>query len=168
MSEKLDIEALLEIGDLPGVQGEDMIVYEPLKLSEVTSNPQDRKPDLEDDYSLVRRNLHHQAEMIMDAAKIMLETAKNADSPKHMEVFAQLMGSANNVNNAVLKIHKEMKAITDEKVVASSAPQQISNNFENAQVFIGSPSDLMEEVGDQYEAQEAKEKNERVIEHPDS
>lgn len=78
------------------------------------------------------------------------------------------MGSANNVNNAVLKIHKEMKAITDEKVVASSAPQQISNNFENAQVFIGSPSDLMEEVGDQYEAQEAKEKNERVIEHPDS
>ncbi|WP_425476911.1 terminase small subunit [Luteibacter rhizovicinus] len=31
-------------------------------------------------------------------------------------------------------------------------------NIQNATVFMGSPTELMEEVGDAYEAQEAREK----------
>lgn len=82
------LDKILDVSDLPGIDGEKIVVYEPLQLEEVVSNPNNRKPDLEDDYMVVRRSLHHQNQMLMDAAKIFLETAKNADSPRHMEVFS--------------------------------------------------------------------------------
>ena len=96
--EGLDINKLLDISDLPGIDGEEIKVYEPLQLVEVKSNPQNRTPDLEDDYGIVRRNMHFQQQMLMDAAKIFLETAKNADSPRHMELFATLMGQMTPTN----------------------------------------------------------------------
>lgn len=157
MSEQLDITKLLDISELPGIEGEEVAVYEPLVLKEVKSNPNDRKPDLEDDYSVVRKNMHFQQQMLMDAAKIFLETAKNADSPRHMEVFATLMGQMTTTNKEILKLHKEMKDITDEKVTPSTNSPQ-TTNIENATIFMGSPSDLMDEVGDSYEAQERREK----------
>ena len=155
----LDINKLMDITDLPGLTGEEVTAYEPIVLKEVESNPQNRTPDLEDDYSVVRRNLHYQQQMLMDAAKIFLETAKNADSPRHMEVFSTLMGQMTKTNTELLKMHKEMKEITAEQVGTSKgqgAPQ--TTNIENATIFMGSPSDLMDEIGDSYEAQERQEK----------
>lgn len=157
MNEPLDITKLLDIGDLPGINGEDVTPYEPLVLTPVVSNPNDRKPDLEDDYSVVRRNMHHQSEMLMDAAKIFLETAKNSDSPRHMEVFSTLIGQMTSTNKELLRLHKEMKEITNENTsTKGGAPQTM--NIESATVFVGSPSDMMDEFGDAYEAQEAREK----------
>lgn len=158
MSNELDVTKLLDITDLPGLDGEEIPVYEKLELVEVKSNPNDRKPDLEDDYTVVRKNMHFQQQMLMDAAKIFLETAKNADSPRHMEVFATLMGQMTTTNKEILKLHKEMKDITDEKVDTKGQGAVTNNNIENATIFMGSPADLMDEVGDSYEAQEAREK----------
>lgn len=158
MSEVLDMSKLLDIDSLPGIEGEEIPVYEKLELVEVKSNPNDRKPDLEDDYSVVRKNLHFQQQMLMDAGKIFLETAKNADSPRHMEVFATLMGQMTATNKEILKLHKEMKEITDEKVDTKGKGGQQTTNIENATIFMGSPSDLMDEIGDSYEAQERLEK----------
>lgn len=155
--EPLDISKLLDITDLPGISGEEIPVYEKLELVEVKSNPQNRTPDLEDDYGVVRKNMHFQQQMLMDAAKIFLETAKNADSPRHMEVFATLMGQMTTTNKEILKLHKEMKDITAEQVGTKNT-QQPQMNIENATVFLGSPSDLMDEVGDSYESQERLEK----------
>lgn len=157
MSEILDLKTLTDIGDLPGLVGEEIVVYEPLKLEEVNSNPQNRAPDLEDDYKLVRRNMHYQQQMILDAAKIFLETAKNADSPRHMEVFATLMNQMTNGNKELLKLHKEMKDITAEQVGTKGGNNQ-SMNIENANIYVGSPTDMMDELGDSYEAQERQEK----------
>lgn len=157
MNTDLNIAQLMDITDLPGLTGEEIAPYEKLELVEVKSNPNDRKPDLEDDYSVVRKNLHFQQQMLMDAGKIFLETAKNADSPRHMEVFATLMGQMTTTNKEILKLHKEMKEITDEKVTPG-ANQPSTTNIENATIFMGSPTDLMDEIGDSYEAQEAKEK----------
>ncbi|QEG12859.1 putative terminase small subunit [Klebsiella phage vB_KpnM_Potts1] len=158
MSEVLDMSKLLDIDSLPGIEGEEIPVYEKLELVEVKSNPNDRKPDLEDDYSVVRKNLHFQQQMLMDAGKIFLETAKNADSPRHMEVFATLMGQMTTTNKEILKLHKEMKEITDEKVDTKGQGGHQTTNIENATIFMGSPSDLMDEIGDSYEAQERLEK----------
>lgn len=157
MSE-LNIASLMDISELPGIEGEEIEVYAPLELVEVKSNPNDRKPDLEDDYSVVRKNMHFQQQMLMDAAKIFLETAKNADSPRHMEVFATLMGQMTTTNKEILKLHKEMKDITDEKVDTKGQGGQQTTNIENATIFMGSPTDLMDEIGDSYEAQERLEK----------
>lgn len=158
MSEVLDMSKLLDIDSLPGIEGEEIPVYEKLELVEVKSNPNDRKPDLEDDYSVVRKNLHFQQQMLMDAGKIFLETAKNADSPRHMEVFATLMGQMTTTNKEILKLHKEMKEITDEKVDTKGQGGPQTTNIENATIFMGSPADLMDEIGDSYEAQERLEK----------
>lgn len=157
---ELNMASLLDIGDLPGITGEEVVVYEPLQLVEVESNPSNRKPDLENDYTVVRRNMHYQSQMLMDAAKIFLETAKNSDSPRHMEVFSTLIGQMTNTNKELLKLHKDMKDITDEKTHTSNQPQS-QMNIANATVFVGSPSDMMDEIGDAYEAKE----KEKVIEH---
>ena len=146
----LDFKQLLDISDLPGIEGEEIVVYEPLELQEVSSNPADRKPDLEDDYSIVRKNMHYQSQMLLDAAKIFLETAKNADSPRHMEVFATLMGQMTSTNKEMLKLHKEMKDITNE--TTSTKGDTPAMNIANANVFMGSPADMLEEYGDTYEA----------------
>ncbi|BAQ22834.1 terminase small subunit [Edwardsiella phage PEi20] len=159
MSEVLDISKLMDISELPGVEGEEIEVYKPLELIPVESNPQNRTPDLEDDYEVVRRNMHFQSQMLMDAAKIFLETAKNADSPRHMEVFSTLMGQMTKTNTELLKMHKEMKEITAEQVGTSKGQGGTqTTNIENATIFMGSPSDLMDEIGDSYEAQERQEK----------
>lgn len=158
---ELDISKLMDISELPGISGEEIQVYEPLQLIDVDSNPQNRTPDLEDDYIIVRKNMHYQQQMLMDAAKIFLETAKNADSPRHMEVFGALMGQMTTTNKEILKLHKEMKDITAEQVSTKGGSQSV--NIEQATVFMGSPSDLMDEVGDSYEAIEAREKEEKVI-----
>ncbi|AJD81974.1 terminate small subunit [Yersinia phage vB_YenM_TG1] len=157
MNDQLNIAQLLDITDLPGLDGDTVEVYQPLQLIDVESNPQNRTPDLEDDYIVVRKNMHYQSQMLMDAAKIFLETAKNADSPRHMEVFATLMGQMTTSNKELLKLHKEMKEITNEETkTKNSQPQGM--NIQNATIFTGSPSDLMDEIGDCYEAQEAREK----------
>jgi hypothetical protein len=153
MSDVLDMNELLNITDLPGVDGEELVVYEPLELTTVDSNPQNRTVDLEDDYTVVRKNLHFQQQMIFDAAKIFLETAKNADSPRHMEVFSTLMGQMTNTNKEILKLHREMKDITNEQTNVSKdqhAPGSV--NIQNAQVFLGGPSDLMDQEGDAFDA----------------
>ncbi|BBC78232.1 terminase small subunit [Escherichia phage EcS1] len=158
MSDQLDMAKLLDITDLPGLTGEDVVTYEPLVLLPVESNPQNRTPDLEDDYTVVRKNMHFQSQMLMDAAKIFLETAKNADSPRHMEVFSTLMGQMTTTNKELLRMHKEMKEITNEATNTNKNGGQVVQNIENATVFVGSPSDMMDEFGDAYEAQEAREK----------
>jgi hypothetical protein len=153
MTDVLDMNELLNITDLPGVDGEELVVYEPLELTTVDSNPQNRTVDLEEDYTVVRKNLHFQQQMIFDAAKIFLETAKNADSPRHMEVFSTLMGQMTNTNKEILKLHREMKDITNEQTnVSKDQPAPGSVNIQNAQVFLGGPSDLMDQEGDAFDA----------------
>ncbi|WJZ28061.1 terminase small subunit [Serratia phage 92A1] len=153
-----DAQALMDISDIPGFNTDETPVYEPLVLSEVVSNPNDRKPDLEDDYIIVRRNMHHQAEMLMDAAKVMLETSKNSDSPRHMEVFATLMGQVTSTNKEMLKVHKEMKEITNETTNTKSGA---TNNIETA-IFMGSPSDMLEEFGDTYDVRAEQAAREHI------
>lgn len=151
---------ILDVTDLPGMGGEELVVYKALELQDVESNPTNRTPDLESDYTVVRKNMHYQQQMLFDAAKIFLETAKNADSPRHMEVFATLMSQMTNTNKEILKLHREMKDITAETVTAGKSPGAETHgiNINNAQVFVGGPTDLMDQVGDAFET-----KNRNII-----
>lgn len=146
MSE-LNMAELLSLEGLPGLEGEELPVYKPLVLEEVDSNPTNRKPDIEDDYSLVRRNLHFQSQMLMDMAKIALENAKNAESPRHVEVFATLMGQMTATNKELLRVHKDMKDITDEKVITGQVAQQ------QADTFLCSPEDMIEEEQEEKDSE---------------
>ncbi|QJI10794.1 terminase small subunit [Buttiauxella phage vB_ButM_GuL6] len=155
--ENLNLQELLNIDALPGgvESGEDVVVYEKLELKPVESHPADRKPDLEEDYSLARRTAHYMNQMIMDMAEIALHNAKNSESPRHVEVFTGLMNQLNSSNMGLMKIHKEMREITEEKT--TTTPTDKTNekvNIENATVFVGSPTELMQKYGSAYEPKE--------------
>lgn len=145
------LDEILDYTDLPGVGGEELVVYKPLELTDVESNPNDRTLDLNADYAKVRRTLDHQQQMLFDAAKVMLETAKNADSPRHMEVFATLMGQMTTTSTQILKLHKEMKDITSESISTKNPGDDAQVNIQNAQVFVGGPTELMDKIGDAFE-----------------
>lgn len=148
MSDLLDFTSLKDLSGIEGLNGEDVQVYAPLVLQEPISNPNNRKIDQDDDYSLVRRNMHFQTQMMMDMAKIALENAKNADSPRMVEVFSQLMGQMTSTNKEIIRMHKEMKELT------SSEPSILGKvqNDESGEIieFEGSPDELLElELGDE-------------------
>lgn len=148
MNDLLDFTSLKDLSGIEGLNGEDVQVYAPLVLQEPASNPNNRKIDQDDDYTLVRRNMHFQTQMMMDMAKIALENAKNADSPRMVEVFSQLMGQMTSTNKEIIKMHKEMKELT------SSEPSILGKvqNDESGEIieFEGSPDELLElELGDE-------------------
>lgn len=154
--EGLNLQELLNIDSLPGSveTGEDVVVYEKLELVDVQSHPADRKPDLEEDYSLARKTAHHMNQMIMDMAEIALHNAKNSESPRHVEVFTSLMNQLNVSNIGLMKIHKEMREITEEKTTTTGTEKPAGGgemNIENATVFVGSPTELMQKYGSAYE-----------------
>lgn len=150
--QQVDFNKLLDISSIPGFEGGTDVspIYEPLELKKVDSNPEERSSDLNKDYSIVRENMHYQSQMLMDAAKIFLESAKNSDSPRHMEVFAALMGQMTTTNKELLKVHKDMKDITGE------------DNTKKPMMFMSSPSDRMKRLGSSYDALYSKEDEEEI------
>lgn len=149
MNEVLDFNSLKDLSGIDGLNGEDVQVYAPLVLIEPTSNPNNRKIDQDNDYELVRRNMHYQTQMMMDMAKIALENAKNADSPRMVEVFSQLMGQMTTTNKEIIKMHKEMKELAGSATQPIDGQVQLDQDGEVIE-FEGSPDELLEmELGDE-------------------
>ncbi|ADM79853.1 terminase DNA packaging enzyme small subunit [Aeromonas phage phiAS5] len=152
----MDMGKLLDLSGLPGMNFDDSmpVVFEPTVLEPVESHPAERSKDLESDYDLVRQTLNFQQQMLMAMGKIALENAKNSESPKHVDAFVNLMNSMTNVSKEILKVHKEMGAITNETTKTKDAPseQKPTMNIENATVFVGTPAELMAIEGSQSEA----------------
>lgn len=155
--ENLNLQELLSLDNLPGcAEGEEVVVYEKLELIPVESHPGDRKEDLETDYALARKTAHFMNQMMLDMAEIALHNAKNSESPKHVEVFTTLMGQLGMANAGLMKIHREMREITEEKTTTTPKEKEGGNmNIENATVFMGSPTELMAIKGSSYDAKEA-------------
>jgi len=152
------LQEWLSLENIPGAEpGEEVVVYEKLELKEVDSHPGNRTEDLEEDYSTARKTAHYMNQMIMDMAEIALHNAKNSESPKHVEVFTSLMNQLNVSNMSLVKIHKEMKEITEEKTATTKddKPESPNMNINNATVFVGSPTELMQKVGSAYDSRAA-------------
>ncbi|QDH49011.1 small terminase protein [Pantoea phage Phynn] len=159
MSE-LNLSELLNIEGLPGgVEGEEVVVYEKMELVEVESHPSQRNKDLEEDYALARKTTHYMNQMLMSMAEIALHNAKNSESPRHVEAFTSLIGQLQNSTQGFMKLHKEMKEITEEKTPVTpgqSTDDKPNMNIENATVFVGSPTELMKQVGSAYDTKPEK------------
>lgn len=149
----LDMNALKSFDSL-GLPGsfdaeEERVSYDPLVLTPVESHPEDRSLDLQRDYDEARRAIHYQNQMMMDAAKIYLELAKNSESPRFLQAFNGLMQQMSNNNKDLLNIHKDMKKITETPQAKKQETPTAPVNIQNANVFMGSPSDLMDEIEDE-------------------
>ncbi|MGL5306494.1 MAG: terminase small subunit [Aeromonas veronii] len=158
---ELDVNELMTIGDFPGLADgiEDAVVpVEPLQLVSTESNPANRAMDLSDDYKNVRNMLYFQQQMLMEAAKVSLESARTSEAPRTMEVFATLMGQMTTTNKELLRIHKDMKDITSEqtKTDPGSGSSVGTQTITAQNVFLGTPAELMAQVGSQYDSPKKK------------
>lgn len=153
---ELDVNSLMEFGDLPGLATNDtteVVTVEPINLISKKSNPLNRNIDLSEDYSTVRTMLYFQQQMLMEAAKVSLESARTSEAPRTMEVFATLMGQMTATNKELLKMHREMRDITSEHTKTESPTGGTSSQNITAQnVFLGTPAELMNRVGSQYDS----------------
>lgn len=145
----LDMNQLLSLDGFPGTFESDIVAHEPLELVPVESNPENRAFDLVADYEQARRTIHYQNQMLMDAAKIYLELAKNTESPKMLQAFTGLMQQMNTSTREFMNLHKEMKAITEQKTETNNKPAQPAAVIQANNVFVGSASDLLDEVEDE-------------------
>lgn len=156
---------LLSVDDIPDIHG-DIVVIEPFVATDIQSNPAERSVDLSDDYSYARNNMHKMQQMGMEALSVALENARNSDAPRMMEVFATMMSTMTNLNKESLNLHKNMKDITSEQTKTGAGTSQPTQQIGTQNVFVGTPADLMNKVGSQYDAKAEKVINEtEVIEH---
>lgn len=135
---ELDLKELRNIDGLDGLD-DDVVSHPPTILQNVNNNYENRDIDVKSDYELVRRNLHYQAQMLLEASKIFLESAKNADSPRYIEAFTSLMGQMSSTNEKILKIHKDIKEAKEVKEVTAVT--------EDTNYTYMSTSDLLEQSG---------------------
>lgn len=162
---ELDMAQLLSLNDVPGAAQDEDVQESPhpvLELIPVQSHPGNRPADIEVDYATVRQNMHFQQQMIFDMAKICLENAKNSESPRFVDTFSNLMGQFSALNEKMLKMHKDMKDISE----AKPAEDKPTVNIENANVYM-SPTELMASHGDAFDAKE-KIRHEALEEHHES
>ena len=160
MSTKFEnINDAMELVGIPGLNENapfEADVIEPLELKEIESNLDLVSEDFRADYELVRQSYHYQQQMILDAAKIALQNAKENDAPRAMEVFSTLMSMWSSTNKELLKKHKEIKEIQKRQEPTEVAT--VNNTQTNNNIMIGTPADLLREFGSQFD-QTIKEQN---------
>lgn len=151
------IANLLDVSELDETLGEetDEIKLEPFKAKEVKSHPEDMSQDVVDDYSSVRGTMHRQQQMMIEAANVALEFARNTESPRAFEVFSQLMDKLTQLNTGMTKFHHDILDLEKKRRDMEKGSKSVDSgttiiNAEN--VFYGTPSDMMEKEGSQSEA----------------
>lgn len=146
LNDEFSLQNLLDIKGLPGVVGEDVVVYEKLELEQVESHPDDRVADLYEDYKMVRETIRFQRQMLMNISTIALENAKNSESPKQVEAFTKLMSEMTNSISKMMQLHKDINEILNVKPTSSTGTTE-SPTIKADTVFIGTPADLMQQMG---------------------
>ena len=158
MSTKFEnINDAMDLVGIPGLnESAEGSLIEPLELKEIESNLDLVSEDFRTDYELVRQSYHYQQQMILDAAQIALQNAKENDAPRAMEVFSTLMSMWSSTNKELLKMHKEIKEIQKRQEPTEVAT--VNNTQNNNNIMIGTPADLLREFGSQFD-QTIKEQN---------
>lgn len=146
LTDDFNLANLLDIKGLPGVVGEEVVVYEKLELEAVESHPDERVKDLYDDYKFVRETIRFQRQMLMNISTIALENAKNSESPKQVEAFTKLMSEMTSSISKLMQLHKDINEILNVKPAAQSA-EQGTTTIKADTVFVGTPADLMQQMG---------------------
>jgi acetyl/propionyl-CoA carboxylase alpha subunit len=154
MSTKFEnINEAMELAGIPGLNENapfEVDIIEPIVLKEIESNLDLVSEDFRTDYELVRQSYHYQQQMILDAAQVALQNAKENDSPRSMEVFSTLMSMWSSTNKELLKMHREIKEI-QKRQDAELSNTNVNNTQTNNNIMIGTPADLLQEFGSQFD-----------------
>lgn len=153
----LDLSDILDITSVPGIATlEEDSVLPPMELPLVQSNPNDVEQDLDDDYQIIRQTQINQLAMLTEVSKQMVEIVRNSDTPKTVEIFANLMDTVTRTNSAILDNYSKMKKLKNQE----SKPKTTEAEFSEVKTM--SPQELLQHEGtrDDYLVQESfKEEN---------
>lgn len=112
----------------------------PIEINPVYSNPDDREPDINDDYSLVRQTLHKQLQLMDKAAQIALVAMMASSHPRSIEAFSKLMDSISSTSEKLLKNQKDVRDIKGSSGQKTYSPTEKS--------WTGTTTDLLDDLGD--------------------
>lgn len=112
-----------------------------INLSDCNTEPDDKKPllndDLKSDYKYSRANLYSIIEKGQEALNGILELAQESDQPRAYEVAGQLIKSVSDATEKLLDLQKKIKDLEEDK---KSLKNQ--TNVTNNALFIGSTAEL--------------------------
>lgn len=152
----LDLSDILDITTVPGIATlEEDAVLPPMELPVVQSNPDNVEHDLDDDYQIIRQTQINQLAMLTEVSKQMVEIVRNSDTPKTVEIFANLMDTVTRTNSAILDNYSKMKKLKNQE----AKPKAIEANFSEVKTM--QPSELLQQEGtrDDYLVQESFKEN---------
>ena len=152
----LELSDILDITTVPGIASlEEDAVLPPMELPIVQSNPDNVEHDLDDDYQIIRQTQINQLAMLTEVSKQMVEIVRNSDTPKTVEIFANLMDTVTRTNSAILDNYSKMKKLKNQE----SKPKAIEVDFSEVKTM--QPSELLQQEGtrDDYLVQESFKEN---------
>lgn len=115
------------------------------EVTPVISNPNRTSDDVRCDYATVRGSMHMQHQMLLEAARVSLEFARNTESPRAMEAFSAIMKQLSEVNLGMTGFHNEMMKLEEQRRKLEG--QDSNKVIESEGMFYGNPADLMEQEG---------------------
>jgi len=114
----------------------------PIELIPTKSNPLNRGLDINDDYIFARESLRNSIQLMDKASREALIAIMESRHPKSVEAFAALMGQFTTASEKLMKLQTDMNKASG----INNTPNIPSNPA--FQIFSGSSSDLLDEVGD--------------------
>jgi len=108
----------------------------------------DKKKDVDNDYTYSRAVLYDLIEKGRGALEDMLEVARESEHPRAFEVLSGLIKNTADVNDKLLDLNKKHKDISTDPF------NQVENGTTNNNVFIGSTTDLQRMLQDVHKKEE--------------
>ena len=108
------------------------------KIVKATIPEEQKKNDLDKDYSDVRGNLKELIQKGSAAIDGILNLANETEQPRAYEVLAQLIKTVSETNKDLLNMHNQMKTIKGEPQQTNNSGNKITNNS----IFVGSTAEL--------------------------
>lgn len=101
-----------------------------------------KQSNLDDDLVHARNNLYELSKLSMDAIEIMMSLAKDSESPRAMEVLANMLKQQADLNTTLVDLHKKEKDIrrVDPKDVGPALPGPTTNTQNN--LYVGTTAEL--------------------------
>ena len=108
----------------------------------------DKKKDVDNDYTYSREVLYDLIEKGRGALEDMIEVARESEHPRAFEVLSGLIKNTADVNDKLLDLNKKHKDINAEPL------KQVEGGTTNNNVFVGSTADLQRMLQDVHKKEE--------------
>lgn len=151
------------IDDLSGEECEDTKFHPPICVNrdelDITHDESVRE-NAKDDYEFVRKNLKQIIETNVKAMERLTKLASESESPRTFEVMSTYMKQMVEANESLMKLHKEVKDITEQPGGEGQGDGEPGATGETNNYFVGSTEELL----DMLEARDQRKKLGTVIE----